>query len=353
MSARAGDTSANTAGLAALHKHQLRRQCLHLVLQKGAVQLGAFRHSRAWPCRGQQVGQAAQQAGVVLGGDEAALLVAGRVDDGQVIRPAARDLAPGAEDVVCQKTCARRQAIELVVLLPGGNGPARHVHVHHLPGACLQRHHRKGAGVGKEVEHFHPRRSPCRAATCVCTQRRPSAMSRNRPWFWPRSTCTRKRAPSSVTTCGSGHAARHQPGVGLALVAALVDPVQRRAGASCCQRAARAAPALDRASSVTGWKLVSTTRGKASSAQCSQPGCSPPRPWKMRWASGGHFHRGDGVQQGMHGVSGIGGRRKECRQCRRRRAALIQRRTDGTARWRAVRWRLRGWAGRRCRRTIL
>ena len=66
----------------------------HLGVQPRHRQLRRIQAQQRMAAGRQQRGQAAQQARVVLGGDEAALLVARRVGNDQVIRAAARELAP-------------------------------------------------------------------------------------------------------------------------------------------------------------------------------------------------------------------------------------------------------------------
>ena len=78
----------------ALHKLQAWRMLTHQPLQKLHRQLRRSEAQQRMAAGRQQGGQAAQQAGVVLGGDEAALLVAGRVGDDQVVRAAADELGP-------------------------------------------------------------------------------------------------------------------------------------------------------------------------------------------------------------------------------------------------------------------
>ena len=109
--------------------------------------------------------------------------------------------------------------------------------------------------------------------------------------------------------------------------------------------AARAAPTSDRVSSLTGWKLVSThTGGKASSAQCSQPGCRPPRPWKMRWASVGISIVAMAFSKACMGCRAMERRREECRQCCRGRA-LIQRKNRWHGPMVCCAMAPEGWAG--------
>ena len=110
-------------------------------MQKVHAQLGRVQAQQGVAAGCEQVGQAAHEAGVVFGGDEAALLVAGWVHDDEAVGAAAGDLAPAAENVVRQKAGPGGDAVELVVLLANGHGAVAHVHIDHLFGPTLQCHH--------------------------------------------------------------------------------------------------------------------------------------------------------------------------------------------------------------------
>jgi hypothetical protein len=65
-----------------------------VILQKCDAQFRRVQAHQRMPAGGQQVWQAAHQAGVILFGDEAAFLVAGRIENDQVVRAVSTDLAP-------------------------------------------------------------------------------------------------------------------------------------------------------------------------------------------------------------------------------------------------------------------
>ena len=125
-----------------------------------------------------------------------------------------------------QKAGARGEAVKPVVLLPNADGPLAHVHVDHQFGTGLQSHHREGAGVGKQVQHpkvraarhlLHVIADPAPALGHV--QKQPVVLPLQHMHAKP---CTLLRDHMRIR-----HLPRHQPGLGAAIEAALVDPVQR------------------------------------------------------------------------------------------------------------------------------
>ena len=54
-----------------------------------------------------------------------------------------------------RKTGSSLDAVDLVVVLAGGQRALAHVHIEHLTGTCQFGDDRESAGVGKQVEHFH------------------------------------------------------------------------------------------------------------------------------------------------------------------------------------------------------
>ena len=261
----------------------------------------------------QQVGQAAHQLGVVLGGHKAALLVAGWIDDDQVVGAAARDLAPAAEDVVRQKAGAR-QPVELVVVLAGGQGALGHVHVQHLARAGVQRSDGEGAGVGEQVQHLqavavfgvlrHMRAHPAAAGGHVQEQ----------------AVVLAAQHMGAVLQAGLGddvrlgHAAAHQARLGLgAGLAHLVDPVQRLALADLC-------PAREQGA-VQGLQRGLVQRleagqhqhgGEGVQHQVLAAGVAPAAAVEQAAGIGRDFELGDGVEQGLHGIHGKNTRARVC-----------------------------------------
>ncbi len=155
FSALPSSTSANAAGLATRSTNCSAgaSSCIWFC-RKSTPSSGAFRHSRAWPPGSEQVGQAAHEPGVVLGGDEAALLVAGRVRDDQAVGAAAGDLAPAAENVVRQKAGPVAIPLSWWFCWPMAMAPWLMSTLTHLFGPTVQCHHGKRAGVGEQVEHL-------------------------------------------------------------------------------------------------------------------------------------------------------------------------------------------------------
>ena len=121
-------------------------------------------------------------------------------------------------------TC--HHAIELVVLLANGHRTLAHVHVHHMPCPRLHGHHRKRAGVGKQVEHFqacarlHMSAYPTTALGHVEEQAVVLPLEHMHPIA----------GTVFVHHVRFGHLACHEPSFGLAGVAALEHPVQRLIG---------------------------------------------------------------------------------------------------------------------------
>ena len=318
MSARCASTSANAGGLGTrstkTSSGASSRTCW---CRKSAPSSGAFRHSSAWP-------PSYQKGSFVATKDYAALLVARRVGDHQVVRPAARDLAPRAEDVVRQEARAR-QPVELVVVLPAGDGAAPHVHVHHLGRAGAQRRHREGAGVGEQVQH--PGAPAGGGAVRGHVARHPAAALghvEEQAVVLPLEHVHAVARAVFGHHVRIGHATGHQPRVGRALqaqrLAALLEhPVQRLPRRQLCparlQRGAH------------GGQLRLGGGREARQHEDRRVGIQ--RPWlapRMQAAPavedapgiGRQGHGGNGVEQGLHlGVCSIFGlQRLSIKRCK-------------------------------------
>ncbi len=131
-----------------------------------------------------------------------------------------------------QKTRPSGNAVELVVVLAGGNGTARHIDVDHLARTGLQRHHRKRAGVGKQIQHLGGVISSASRhlrGNVVMHPAPPLRHVQKQAVVLPLINLHAKlRAPLSDGV-RLGHAAGHQTRIGAAPVAVLKHPVQRRA----------------------------------------------------------------------------------------------------------------------------
>jgi hypothetical protein len=197
-----------------------------------------------------------------------------------------------------------------VVLLARGQRALGHVHVHHLAGAGLQRHHRKGAGIGEQVEHLeaeavlgvggHMGMHPAPALGHVQEQ----------------AVVLAAQHMHAVAGAGLGdhmrvgHFAGHEPGFGgRSGLAQLVDPVQGLGRGQFV-------PAPDQRIADGGQGIVSQ-RLEAGEHQHGREGVQRQvLAARMQAATavedalgvGGRFHPGDGVEQGLHGRSKSRGR---------------------------------------------
>ena len=106
---------------------------------------------------------------------------------------------------------------------------------------------------------------------------------------------------------GLGHAACHQPGVGLAFVAALVHPGQRFAGRKLLPAGRQGfahggqgffRDGLEAGQQPHGWVGVECPVFAA--------GVQAATAMKDALGIGRQVHRGDGVEQGLHGVKAVG-----------------------------------------------
>ncbi len=93
------------------------------VAQEIGAELGRVQAHERMAAGREQFGQLAGEPRVVLGRDEAALLVARRVEHDEVRRRAAPDLSPGVEDVVRWNAARSCTPLSLVVAPAGGGGP--------------------------------------------------------------------------------------------------------------------------------------------------------------------------------------------------------------------------------------
>ena len=206
----------------ALHKLQFRGQVLHMLAQKVLAHFRCVQAQHHPALRGQQLGQAANDAGIVLVRHKTAFLKTGRVHHDQTVRPHAADLAPGLEQVMRQKA-GPAQTVDTVVLLPNGQRPGRHVQVDHFGGTTLQRGHRERAGIGKQVQHLLAPRlfaQPLPASGHV--QKQAVVLSAQNM-----HAVTRQALGHDVFL---GHLPCHQPGVVSTRATLLVHPAQVMAG---------------------------------------------------------------------------------------------------------------------------
>jgi hypothetical protein len=133
-------------------------------------------------------------------------------------------------------------------------------------------------------------------------------MSRKKPWLRPRSRCTRKPAPSSVTTWGSGTLPAISRVSARASWRYWKTQFKGASGLSCAQRADRAACSVASSASEAGRNWSPATRaGRRPASIARSPGAG--RPGRGRCV--GHLwrgHRGNGIEQGLHGRRGAGKR---------------------------------------------
>ena len=268
-------------------------------------QFGGVEAQQGVAAGGQQVGQAAQQARVVLGGDEAAFLVAGRVDDDQAVGAMARDLAPGAEDVVVPEQGAGLQPIEPVVLPPRGQCAPGHVHVDHLGRACAQRRHRKRAGVGKQVEH-------AQAGVLRGVALHPAAAFghvQEQAVVLPAQHMHQVARAVFLHHMRLGHLACHGAGFALLRVAALVHPVQCGAGCQCGPARLQGLVHGGQQGVVGGFKAGEHPHGRVGVQRPAFAAGVQAAPAVEDAAGlGGQRSGGNGGEQGLHG-GGAGGHR--------------------------------------------
>ncbi|MNS67880.1 hypothetical protein D3C72_1011430 [compost metagenome] len=120
------------------------------------------------------------------------------------------------------------QLVEPVVLLAGGKRPLAHVDVDHLAGTCLQRRHRKGAGVGKQVQHLAAARIGL--AGNVLSHPPPAGSHVQKQAMVLAAQYMHQKARAIfLHRVRIGQAALHQPGLRSPQSATLVDPDERLA----------------------------------------------------------------------------------------------------------------------------
>ena len=205
-----------------------------------------------------------------------------------------------------QKTGPGGDAVALVVLLPRSHGALPHVHIHHQPCPGLQRHHRKRAGVGKQVKHGQP-----------TVLHRLLRLVRQHMVTHPAAAFGHVEEQAVVLSLeqvhpelrallhhhvGFRHAACHQPGVGLAFKPALVHPVERLAGRYLLPPRGQCGPHGGQFRVGGGLEAGEQKNGRKSIQRpVFTARVQTPTAVKNALGIGGQGHRGDGVEHCLHG----------------------------------------------------